>query len=51
LEGDPLGGLRLAKECLIKRDEYIINLGVSKKIPVVMVLSGGYQKTNAKVIA
>jgi len=41
----------LSKDCLIKRDEYIINLGINHKIPVAMVLSGGYQKTNAGVIA
>jgi histone deacetylase 11 len=51
LSGDPLGRLSLSKDCLIKRDEYIINLGINHKIPVTMVLSGGYQKTNAGVIA
>lgn len=51
LIGDPLGNLQLTKECHIKRDDYIIGLAIRKKIPVVMVLSGGYQKSNAEVIA
>ena len=47
LQGDPLGRLNLGKECHIRRDEYIINLGLTKNIPVTMLLSGGYQKSNA----
>lgn len=46
-----MGRLSLTKDCLIKRDEYVVNLGVNHRIPVVMLLSGGYQKTNAAVIA
>ena len=29
----------------------MIRICLEKKVPVVMVLSGGYQKTNAKIIA
>lgn len=51
LEGDPLGRLHISARGIIKRDEYVIGLCLKKKVPVVMLLSGGYQKTNAEIIA
>lgn len=47
LVNDPLGGLNLSKECHIKRDQFIIEMALKHKIPIIMVLSGGYQKSNA----
>jgi acetoin utilization deacetylase AcuC-like enzyme len=44
---DPLGRLSLSKECHIKRDQFIIEMALKHKIPIIMVLSGGYQKSNA----
>ena len=48
---DPLGGLNISSEAIIKRDEIIISMCIKNKIPVSMVLSGGYQKVNAYIIA
>ena len=52
MSGDPLGRLDLSAECIIKRDEIVFELAYEKyKVPIVMLLSGGYQKTNAPCIA
>ena len=51
LDGDPLGACSISPEGIIRRDEKMIGMCLSRKIPVVMVLSGGYQKSNAKNIA
>lgn len=51
LEGDLLGQLNISEQGVIKRDELVARFGQKNQIPVLMVLSGGYQKSNAKVIA
>lgn len=51
LEGDRLGELSITAEGIVQRDEKMIRMCLVKKIPVTMLLSGGYQKINAKVIA
>jgi acetoin utilization deacetylase AcuC-like enzyme len=43
-EGDQLGNLRLTKEGLKKRDELVIGEARKNKIPVVVVLAGGYAR-------
>ena len=35
----------------MKRDEAIFRICMNQKIPVMMILSGGYQQVNAEVIA
>ncbi|KAJ8301577.1 hypothetical protein KUTeg_020564 [Tegillarca granosa] len=47
LEGDPLGNLN----GIIERDQIVFEKARSRKIPVFMVTSGGYQKTTARIIA
>ena len=51
LEGDTVGKLSITGEGIIKRDEKLIRMCVTRNIPVVMVLSGGFMKENAKIIA
>ena len=57
LDGDPLSGLSYSREAVIKRDEVVFDVcGFSGRkgqtfIPVCMMLSGGYQKVTADVIA
>lgn len=51
LEGDPLGGLSLSKQAVIERDERVFQAARARDTPIVMLLSGGYQKSNASVIA
>ena len=47
----PVGRLLFSAQAVIKRDEVVIGMCTRRNIPVVMVLSGGYQKNNAEVIA
>jgi len=44
-------GLHITAEGIIKRDEYIFELAFRRDIPIVMLLSGGYQSNNPEVIA
>lgn len=51
LEGDPLGDLSVTADGIIMRDEYVFQTCRDNNCPLVMVLSGGYQKINASIIA
>eukprot|EP01112_Ceratiomyxa_fruticulosa_P016950 TRINITY_DN5196_c0_g1_i1.p1 TRINITY_DN5196_c0_g1~~TRINITY_DN5196_c0_g1_i1.p1 ORF type:complete len:390 (+),score=55.87 TRINITY_DN5196_c0_g1_i1:98-1171(+) len=51
LEGDPLGSLDITANGVMTRDELVFKYTLERNIPIVMLLSGGYQKTNAHVIA
>jgi histone deacetylase 11 len=51
LEGDPLGNWNITEGGVIKRDEIVFDNAFKFGIPVVMLLSGGYQKKSARVIS
>ncbi|CAF4184613.1 unnamed protein product, partial [Rotaria magnacalcarata] len=52
LQGDPLGNLDITPQGVIIRDEIVLSKCIREKhIPIVMCTSGGYQRTNARVIA
>lgn len=52
LEGDPLGNLSITRDGIIRRDEMVFNhCYMVYKVPTLMVLSGGYQMSNAPIIA
>ena len=52
MSGDPLGLLDLSAEAVIQRDEIVFQIAMKEhKVPIVMLLSGGYQQTNAPCIA
>lgn len=51
LIGDPLGGLSITEDGIIKRDELVFHYAHRHKVPILMLLSGGYQKSNAPIIA
>ncbi len=36
---------------IVKRDELVFHLARQNQVPIVMVTSGGYQRSNAKLIA
>ncbi|ENN82819.1 hypothetical protein YQE_00813, partial [Dendroctonus ponderosae] len=40
-----------SEEGIISRDEFIFHQAISRKIPIVMLTSGGYQKKTARIIA
>ena len=52
LEGDPLnGGVVISPEGVIERDMLVMSTFITRKIPVVMVLSGGYSNKSVQVIS
>jgi histone deacetylase 11 len=51
LEGDFLGMLRLSDTGVVKRDAIVFSNALKRKIPILMLLGGGYTKRSAPVIA
>jgi len=50
LEFDPLGMLNITKNGVIERDEMVFEFALRNRIPILMVLSGGYHANNVNVI-
>lgn len=48
---DPLGGMPLSKNDIIKRDQYVFQVAEQNNIPIVMVTSGGYTLESADIVA
>ncbi|KAK9699771.1 hypothetical protein RND81_08G195100 [Saponaria officinalis] len=51
LEGDPLGRLMISPDGIIRRDEMVFAFARDKSTPLLMLTSGGYMKSSARVIA
>jgi histone deacetylase 11 len=51
LTGDPLGDFNVRPAGLVKRDELVFDFALKNKFPIAMLFGGGYQKSNAGVIA
>jgi histone deacetylase 11 len=51
LDGDPLGLLKISPDGITSRDEKVFRFAREKNIPLVMLTSGGYMKSSARVIA
>ncbi|KAF5285340.1 hypothetical protein FQA39_LY04439 [Lamprigera yunnana] len=51
LDGDPLGCLNISANGIIQRDAIVFKKVRAKKIPIVMLTSGGYLKKTARIIA
>lgn len=51
LDGDPLGRLKISPDGITRRDEKVFRFARERNIPLVMLTSGGYMKSSAKVIA
>ncbi|MED6144471.1 histone deacetylase, variant 2 [Stylosanthes scabra] len=51
LDGDPLGRLKISPEGIALRDEKVFRFACEKNIPILMLTSGGYMKSSARVIA
>lgn len=43
---DPLGGMALTPNGILQRDEMVFQTALNQNIPILMVLSGGYQMSN-----
>jgi histone deacetylase 11 len=50
-EHDALGGLRVSSQGIINRDWFVIEQLLARRIPTVMLLSGGYHRDSYKIIA
>jgi len=50
-EADPLGQLKISKEGIIKRDEIVFQEAIKRKVPVIMLLSGGYTQESGEIVA
>jgi histone deacetylase 11 len=48
---DLLGKMSISREGIITRDEIVFSNAIGRDIPVLMVLSGGYSKDSASIIA
>lgn len=51
LDGDPLGRLKISPDGIANRDEKVFMFARERNIPIVMLTSGGYMKSSARVIA
>lgn len=51
LDGDPLGRLRVSPDGVRRRDEAVWAFAAAQRAPLVMLLSGGYTRASAAVIA
>ncbi|XP_031489298.1 histone deacetylase 2 [Nymphaea colorata] len=51
LDGDPLGRLKVSPQGVIARDEKVFQFARQRNIPLLMLTSGGYMKSSARVIA
>ena len=51
LHDDPLGKLNISGEGIIRRDEVMMQMCIRRKVPIVMILSGGFQKLCAQITA
>lgn len=49
-QGDPLGRLGMTEKGIIERDNFVLNSAVKSRIPVAVVLSGGYHKDSSRII-
>jgi histone deacetylase 11 len=50
-EKDPLGGLRVSAQGILQRDKLVADFARSRKIPLAVVLSGGYHMDAARIVA
>lgn len=48
-EKDRLGSLGVTEDGIVTRDEYVFRLARDKKIPIMMMLSGGYTEESAEI--
>lgn len=50
LRGDSLGCMSISEDGIVKRDEIVFSNAFKKKVPIVMLLSGGYTRRSAAII-
>ncbi len=50
-EGDALGRMKMSAKGIIERDAHVFSVARALNIPIAMVLSGGYSKDSAAIVA
>ncbi len=50
-EKDPLGAMGITHDGIIRRDEIVFHQAIKRNIPILMLLSGGYTRESAGIIA
>lgn len=50
-EGDALGGMRVPAEGILERDRFVIEQLAGRRLPTVMLLSGGYSPESYRLVA
>lgn len=48
---DPIGGLEVSENGILMRDEIVFATAKKRKIPLLMLLSGGYHKDSSNIVA
>lgn len=51
LEGDPIGKLNMKPDGIVRRDFIVFREAFTRKIPIIMVLSGGFMPASAHIVA
>ncbi|CAL5359248.1 unnamed protein product [Camellia sinensis] len=51
LDGDPLGRLKISPDGITARDEKVFRFAHERNVPLLMLTSGGYMKSSARIIA
>ncbi|MCB9234110.1 MAG: histone deacetylase [Bacteroidia bacterium] len=49
-KGDPLGGFDISAVGILRRDQFVFGEAVKRKIPLLMLLSGGYHPASWEII-
>lgn len=49
-EDDPLGAMCISEDGIIRRDEIVFKAALTNKVPIVMLLAGGYTSGSAEII-
>ncbi|MCM8812213.1 MAG: histone deacetylase [Candidatus Omnitrophica bacterium] len=49
-EEDPLGGMNISEQGIIRRDEMVFQVALDNQVPILMVLSGGYSTKSADIV-
>lgn len=49
--GDQLGGMNLSAAGILERDQFVLHELISRRIPTMVVLSGGYSRESYKMVA
>jgi histone deacetylase 11 len=50
-EKDPLGGLKLSTDQILRRDMFVVSTLCRRGIPLVMLLSGGYTRRSYQIVS